>query len=307
MKLSSAIVLLASMASTAAMSVSKSHAAKAKVLRSARKLNQEEEEAEEEYSYLAKYSLKMVSCAAGTTVVDPDSGEYEYSAVVFRLCPTESGCSDDETKGCGAGYGDYVVGMNTFVNAYFEDQRDNMQWDDQFRVDEYAECREYEMEQGDDDGEQAQYWIGPTCTADGADIGLAVFSDEGCSYASETTFEEISNGWTLPYEEGGLVSTSCIDCISYTDDGAYELREMCQEIYQSTAYKCESNMEYYSYYGQNVQGCDEVEVLMPITKGAGNGGKVFGWIVFFMVCIGLGGYVMWWRKKKAGSADGIMS
>jgi hypothetical protein len=308
MKFSTSIVLLATMASAAAMSVTNKVSAKAKVLRASRRLDGNQQE-EEEYGYLAKYNLKMVSCSPDTTVIDPETGDYEYSAVVFRLCPTESGCDSDTAKGCGAGYGDYVVGMNTFVNAFFEDQRDNMNWDDQFKVDEYAECREYEIEADEDgdDGNQVQYFIGPTCAESGNDIALAVFEDEGCATKSETAFETLSNGWTLPYEDGGLISVQCLDCIQYNDDGAYELREMCQQLYESTAYKCETNMEYYSYYGQNTQGCEQTAALMPITKKSGNGGKVFGWIIFMLVVAGLVGYVMWWRKKKAGGSDGIMS
>lgn len=302
------------MASSASAATTVSHKNAAKVLRAARKLDQDQNDDqadEDEFAYVAKYTLKMISCDAGTSVPN-ENGEYDsYGAAIFRLCPSESGCSDDASRGCGAGYGDYVVPLQTFVDAYFEDQRDNMNWDDQFQVDQYAECKEYEMEQDDDanqnQNDQAQYFVGPTCTADGADIRLAVFSDEDCVYESETSFETISNGWSLPYSSGGLVSTSCIDCLAYNDDGEYELREMCQELYENAGYKCETEMEYYSYYGQNTQGCDNIAQLLPALSSGGNGGKVFGWIVFIMVVVGIGAYVVWWRKKKASAADGLMS
>ena len=292
MKLSAAILCLAGLASQA-MAMTVSHKNAAKVLRAARRLDGQEEG---EFAYLMKYNLKMVQCAAGQTVVNAENGEYEYSAVVVRLCPSDS-CDSDSTTGCGAGYGDYVVGIQTFVNAYFEDQRDNMQWDDDtFKVDEFTECREYEVEK-DDDANQVQYFVGPSCTSNGKDIALALFEDETCTTRSATAFEDISNGWTLPYSSGGLVSTQCIGCMEYNDDGAGDLREMCQKTYENAGYKCETNLEYYSYYGKNEQGCELIKELLPVVK-KGSGGKVFGWIVFILVIVGVGAYVAWWRKSK---------
>lgn len=299
MKFSTALLTLASIASVSAKSIT-GDKAQSKVLRAARRLDGEEEEAGE-YDYLAKYTLKLIGCNAGQTVINPDSGEYEYNAVVFRLCPTESGCDNDKTTGCDAGYGDFVVGLNTYVDAYFEDQADNMNWDDAFQVDEYAACKEYEME--GDDQYAAQYWIGPTCADDGVDVKLAVFDDEVCTYPSETEFETISNGWTLPYSTGGIVSTQCADCYYKNEDGDYELREMCENVYMQAAASCETNMEYFSQYGQNVQGCEYIVELMPVKASKTSAGKVFGWIIFVGVVGGAVGYTMWWRKSKSNRSD----
>jgi hypothetical protein len=98
-----------------------------------------------------------------------------------------------------------------------------------------------------------------------------------------------------------MVSTYCSDCYEYNEDeAAYELREMCQNLYTGAAYACETKMEYFSYYGQNVQGCDYVQENLPaaIQKAQKKGGKVFGWMVLFLVIGGGVGYVMWWRKSK---------
>jgi hypothetical protein len=302
MKYSSSILLaLATAASASAMDIS-SPQVMAKVIRGARRLenndngdgdNQDGDNADGDDDYLMKYTLKMISCASDQQVVGED-GAYEYGAILFRLCPTASGCSDDSAKGCAAGYGDFIVGLNTYVDSYFEDQRDNMNWDDAFKVDEYAECGEYEGEDG------TSVYIGPTCTSDAAGVRLAVFDEYTCQTESATSFETVSGGWTLPYSTGGMVSTACIDCYGVNDDGNYELREMCQDLYDASAYKCESNMEYFSYYGQNVQGCDYTSSLMPASskKARSSGGKVFGWFVFILVVGGGVGYVMWWRKSK---------
>jgi hypothetical protein len=301
MKFSTALFALASVATVSAKTIS-GNKAQSKVLRSARRLDADEDE-QGEYDYLSKYTLKLIGCKSGETVINPDSGAYEYSAVVFRLCPTESGCDDDTTSGCAAGYGDFVVGLNTYVDAFFEDQADNMQWDDNFQGDEYAECKEYEVENDGDNEYAQQYYIGPTCADDGADIKLAVFDDEVCTTESETSFKTISNGWSLPYSTGGIVSTQCANCMTYNDDGEYELREMCEQVYMNAAASCETNMEYFSYYGQNVQGCEYVTELMPAKASSSSAGKVFGWIVFVGVVGGAVGYTMWWRKQSKSDVE----
>jgi hypothetical protein len=309
MKLSAAILLLSATMASAAKSISGKSASK--ILRAARKLEEGDDNAEEdEFAYLGNYNLKMIQCKNGETVMNAE-GEYEYGAAVLRLCPTSTGCDSDEVEGCKSGYGDIVVSLATFVDAYFEDQKDNMNWDDQFEVDKYAECEQYEVEDNGDDGQENQYanyafYIGPTCTESGDDVRLALFEDEVCTYESEIAFEAISNGWTLPYATGGLVSTSCSDCMEYNDDGEYELRELCQNVYEEASSKCETEMEYVSYYGANEQGCEYITELLPVSKG-GSAGKVFGWLIFIVLIGGVGGYIMWWRKKKSGASDGLVA
>ena len=271
------------------------------LLSKARKLedqgnNNQNQNNDNEYAFLMNYQLKLVSCKAGEQFQDPETGEYEYNAAVFRLCPGD--CSDDSSTGCNGGHGDYVVGLNSFVQAYFEDQRDNMNYDDQFKVDEYAECRQYEQE--NDDGNQNQnqvYYIGPACTEDGKDVRLQMYNNEVCSSVPEdVTFETISNGWSLPYEDGGLVSDQCISCTDYNNGG--ELREMCTELY-ANAGKCETNMEDYHYYGKQEGSCEYIQSLMPVQKSSGSVGKAFGWVVFILVIVGaFSAYAMWWKKSK---------
>lgn len=286
--------------------------AQKKLLSKARRLednnnNQNEDQEEEEYAFLMNYNLKMIQCVADEQIRNPENGEYEYGAAIFRLCP--EGCDSDSEYGCASGHGDFVVGLQTFVQAYFEDQRDNMYYDDNFKVDEYAECREYEQENDDGNNNNAYaYFIGPACTDDGKDVKLAMFYDEACSQVpEEVTFEDVSNGWALPYGEGGLVSTSCLACAEY-DEGNYELKEMCEQLYEQSG-KCETGMESYHYYGKQEGSCEYIESLMPAQKGSGSGAKAFGWVVFILVVVGaFSAYAMWWKKKKAGQAsDGLMA
>lgn len=302
--------LLAATAATASASTrTLSGKASKRLLSKARKLeDNEEQEEEEEYAFLMSYKLKLRSCIAGEAVKNPETGEYEYNAVVFRLCPDSGDCNDDTADGCDEGYGDYVVGLNSFVQEYMEDQRENMQYDDDFDAAEYAECREYENE--NDDGDGVAYYVGPACTEDGSDIKLDMFYDEACTNVPEdVTFEDISNGWSLPYSSGGLISTYCNSCMDYDDDGNYETKEFCMRLYED-ANKCETNMEKYHYYGKQEGACEYIEELLPAQKSSGGARKVVGWLFFIVVIGAFAGYVVWWKKKKAsgGSAgDGLMA
>merc|ERR1712176_481029 len=179
------------------------------------------------------------------------------------------------TNGCSEGYGDMLVGLTTFVEAYMEDvkqqqeENDQEEEEDEWDLEKFAKCEEYNPDENADDANQGawenyQFFVGPTCTEEGTDIKLELFTDEYCSQTSEEiAFEDISNGWTLPYSTGGLVSTSCSTCTEYNDDGEAEIKDICQKTYEDAALKCEEGMEYYSYYGQNVQGCETIAEISP--------------------------------------------
>ena len=315
MKIAAAFLALATVASTSAASIS--HKAARKLIRSGRKMEEDEEEEaeEEEFAFLGNYNIKMIGCQRelSSPIVNED-GEYEYSAVLLRLCPATEGCDSSLTQGCKSGFGDILVGVSTFVEAYMEDvkaqQEENEdeeeQDEDEWDMDKFAKCEEYNPDENADDANQGawenyQFYVGPTCSDDGENIKLELFTDQYCSQVSEIEFASISNGWTLPYSDGGLVSTNCNSCTQTNDDGESELKEICEKSYENSALKCETEMEYYSYYGQNVAGCETIAELFP--KKGGNGGKIFGWFVLAACVVGLGGYVMWWRKKKSTTIE----
>jgi hypothetical protein len=317
MKLATASLLLLSALSASATSIRSGNAARS-LLSVARKLEdqnaaEEEQQQEDEYQFLSKYSLKLIGCSTGEKYKNPENGEYESSSVIFRLCPAAE-CDSDVSYGCKSGYGDYVVGINTFTQAWLEDKREDMQQDDNFKVEEFGECREYEADQDNDDenaDEEAQYYVGPACgdSGNGVSIKLGFFSDYLCSTVPEdVTFEDISNGWSLPYSSG-LVTGACEDCAGYNDNGEYEIGQMCMELYEFSG-KCESGMEYTGQYGAQTGSCEMIESLMPKSKSGGGVGKAFGWILFVLVLGGIAfyGYSIWWRKRKSGAAaDGLMN
>jgi hypothetical protein len=306
------IALLALVASNAVAVRQLSPKAQAKILRTARALDQNDAE-EEENAFLTNYNLKFVGCDGSQQMVNAEEGGYSYGAAFMRLCPSENGCDSSSVGGCKEGYGDFAISIEDFVDAYMEDQADNMNWDDNFDGDKYAKCEQYEPENDGDDDPWANYafYIGPACTDDGDDIKLGFFSEATCQTESDIAFTDVSNGWSLPYSSGGLVSTSCSDCLEYDEDqAAYALREMCTELYESASMKCETEMETYSYYGKDETSCEAIAEILPRAARVGGGaGKVFGWILFIMLIVGVAGYVMWWRKKKqaSGSSDGMLA
>jgi hypothetical protein len=226
------------------------------LLSHARRLEDQDQDKEhgetEVEAYLMNYSIKLLHCHPEeflTSNNNDDDGDYtQYGVVVFRMCPSDS-CSDNK-KGCTSGYADFAVNLGTFVEAYMEDQSDNMQWDDdKMDVSNFAQCAQYEVENQADDDAAAKYYVGPSCTADHLDVQLDLFVDQYCLEKSSKTFSDISNGWTLPYSDGGLVSTACLSCGEQSNDGGdLDLKELCTTLYEDAPYKCEADWPIQHYY-----------------------------------------------------------
>lgn len=310
MKLSTAIVFLLS-AATSCAALSPIRATE-NLMKQARRLedaNGDDQEEEEEYAFLANYKIKMIQCIPGEAYVNPEDGEYEYSSVVFRLCPANEGCDDEDYSGCTTGYGDFVVGINSFVQEYLEDKREQMENDDdEFNIEEYGECREFEVDNDadGDDGYQYQYYVGPACGEDGKDIKLDFFIDEGCQTTSEeVTFEDISNGMALPYSSGGLVANACESCSGYNDNGEYELSEFCMRLYENAG-KCESRMETYHYMGMQEGSCEYIAELLPVQKKGP--GAAIGWTILILVLVlaAVAAYSVM-KQKKNEKEFGLMN
>lgn len=58
--------------------------------------------------------------------------------VRFRLCPTEY-CSMTEASGCSAGYGDYIIDMETYLEAYLEAVQQDQEYNCKYE-EEYGDC-----------------------------------------------------------------------------------------------------------------------------------------------------------------------
>jgi hypothetical protein len=83
----------------------------------------------ENFQWVSGYSIKFQGCHHISQWNEEANGEDEpfiqtKRLVRFRLCPTDS-CTYSNASGCKSGYGDYVIDMNTFLEAYWEDRLDN--------------------------------------------------------------------------------------------------------------------------------------------------------------------------------------
>jgi len=310
----SAVILLAASAASASAATIRSVSATSALLSKSRRLDQngDDQQQEQEYSFLANYAIKLIGCSTGEIYKNPENGEAEYSSVIYRLCPADD-CNDDNTSGCSSGYGDYIVGINSFVEMWLEDKKENMQQDDAFNIDQFSECAEWEVDQdedGNNNGNQQVWYVGPACGDEKTEIKLGFFSDYKCSQVPDgVSFEDISNGWSLPYSSSGLVTNACESCSGYNDNGEAEISEMCMRLYENAG-KCETEMENVGYNGPDTSGCEYIQSLMP--KSSGGAGAAIGWTIFALVVVGVAayGYTKWWTKKKQGShlsSDGVLN
>jgi len=131
-----------------------------KVLSKARRLEQDENE-EIDYTWVANMALKYQGCYHTQTWNEEADGEEDVRIstqrlVRFRLCPAET-CAMESASGCASGYGDYVISMDQYLEAYFE----------AIEQDQEYSC-EYEKEYGD-----------CICDGENADDG---FDEEICEY-----------------------------------------------------------------------------------------------------------------------------
>eukprot|EP00526_Cylindrotheca_closterium_P018350 CAMPEP_0113642050 /NCGR_PEP_ID=MMETSP0017_2-20120614/22090_1 /TAXON_ID=2856 /ORGANISM="Cylindrotheca closterium" /LENGTH=365 /DNA_ID=CAMNT_0000553453 /DNA_START=59 /DNA_END=1156 /DNA_ORIENTATION=- /assembly_acc=CAM_ASM_000147 len=253
---------------------------------------------EDVHAFLDNYSVILHECHSDITLY-PNEDYPIYGAVVFRMCPGNS-CNANSKQACKSGHADFAVDIGTYVTAMMNDQEDNMNWDDQFGDwANYAECTQYDQENG------GEYYVGPTCTSDKKNVRLAVFDEYTCQEESSTSFSSISNGWTLPYSTGGMVPSACISCYDEDQGGPSEL---CTNLYDYAAYRCESDWDIDHFYwnaitevnkyGQDTTGCKTIERFNYAKPKANIIGELF--FVFILIGVAVGGYLYyrtWWDEK----------
>jgi hypothetical protein len=115
------------------------------ILSKARRLENQNNNQNQEYNFnwVANYSLKFQGCYNIPKWNDEVDGEDDVrvsnSALVrVRLCPTNT-CSQESAYGCKEGYGDYVIDMATFLQAYFESVQQDQEYNCQYE-EQYGDC-----------------------------------------------------------------------------------------------------------------------------------------------------------------------
>jgi len=111
------------------------------VLSKARRLDAENDEID--YTWVANMSLKFQGCFHTQQWNEEADGEEDVMIstqrlVRFRLCPTSS-CSMDNAAGCKEGYGDYIIGMDQYLEAYFEAVQQDQEYSCEYEK-EYGDC-----------------------------------------------------------------------------------------------------------------------------------------------------------------------
>jgi len=117
------------------------------LLSKARRLD---ENGEDMMNWLGDYSLKFQGCHHLVQWNAEADGEEDVRLVNkrlvrFRLCPTNT-CTEADAGGCSENYGDYIIDMETYLNAYYESKQEYYEG----VCDQYAENNCNCQDNGDD-------------------------------------------------------------------------------------------------------------------------------------------------------------
>jgi len=145
---------------TPSASISATSKVGSKLIAGARRLEDANEEID--FTWVANMSLKFQGCYHNQQFNEEADGEDDVMIstqrlVRFRLCPSSS-CSMESAAGCDSGYGDYVIGMDQYLEAYFEAVQQDQEYNCEVEVQEGGDCECDGENQGDDfDEEICQY------------------------------------------------------------------------------------------------------------------------------------------------------
>jgi len=108
-----------------------------KLLSQARRLENADEEVD--MTWVIDYSIKFQGCHHVTQWNGEADGDEDVRIATkrlirFRLCPANL-CDSSSSSGCSSGYGDYIIDMNTYLEAYMMDLEELHEWT----------CEYYEM------------------------------------------------------------------------------------------------------------------------------------------------------------------
>lgn len=195
-----------------------------------------------------------------------------------------------------ADFGDYVVDLSTFLEAYLEakyesetaDVDDAAEYyvnnyykkyyydDDSLSLEDYTQCAAFNFV-GDDDG--YEYYVGPYCARQGGEIRLNLFTDNTCSTLAKcnngssrgSACYTSTTGLTLPYSEESIIENPCVPCsenFQYletvpTEDFDFSTysfgnaRDSCANLYDMSG-KCEQHMKNgkYDYACKYINGIE---------------------------------------------------
>jgi hypothetical protein len=106
--------------------------------------------------WAADYSLKFQGCHHIVQWNEEADGENDVRLskkrlVRFRLCPSDT-CTSTDAGGCESDYGDYVIDMNEYLQAYYQSKQEQAENECGNYVENYCNCED----NGDDNWSEAQ-------------------------------------------------------------------------------------------------------------------------------------------------------
>jgi hypothetical protein len=272
-------------------------------------------------TFLSGYSMKFQGCHHVQQWNDDADGEDDIKIstqrlVRFRLCPASS-CSAGVSSGCDSNYGDYVVDMETYLQAYLSQMQQNYMNNNgrqlangqNYNIDisSYMSCQAMSNNnnrQLSNSGNyyyssDVQYYIGPYCAEQGGEIHIGVFLDDTCTVFADEGYEVFKmqhNGVELPYASQSVVNLQCMACGGYD-----QVNEYCSNIYK-VAGKCETKM---SVYYPNESACAYISGIKIIREdgvirtSATHKSKTASVFIglFLTAAVLLAGYVYYLRTK----------
>merc|ERR1712238_424947 len=269
----------------------------------------EENYYDEDYLFLADFSLKFQGCHHITQWNAEADGEEDVRImskrlVRFRLCPSNT-CTSSNAGGCDSGYGDYIIDMNIFIAAWMENKQEVQEYQCEYYAENVCGC----------DGEDIEYFLGPYCADQGGKIYLGMFTDDTCttfadSNGGQSTYRTLA-GSNLPYSGETFIDSERYECVEPQDadeqnDGDQqdenEIKQVCGEIYVQAG-KCEQKISGPQY--PNEKACDYMEGIKitrangTVIRGSSTKNKVAGAFVgiFAVSFVLLGAYVYYLKTK----------
>ena len=123
------------------------------VLSKARRVEEQNDNEEISYTWVANMSLKFQGCYHTQTWNGEANGDEDVKIstqrlVRFRLCPSGS-CTMENPSGCKEGYGDYIIGMEDYLQAYTQAVQQDQEYSCQYEKN-YGDCVCDGENQGDD-------------------------------------------------------------------------------------------------------------------------------------------------------------
>lgn len=213
-------------------------------------------------SWLTGYSIKFQGCYDimkwNEEAKDVEDVRLLSKQLVrFRLCPTEK-CVPGYRDGCNSNYGDYLIDLDSYLNAYVQAKAAYEQWNDEvaqdkawaqgngmtyygsdFDIRDYIQCRKstIQLDNADNAGMYYQtvygnyksnamyYYIGAYCGGQGGSILMGMFLDDACTIPADAKGGKLTylakTGYYLPFSDRSIIEYDCMSCQEPAGDDAH--------------------------------------------------------------------------------------